>query len=80
MGTEVSEVKPVVGLIGLGNLGKPMALSLLDAEYELVVNSLNKAESDDLVKRGATWSDTAAEVASMVDVDRKSTRLNSSHT
>ena len=68
MGTEVSEVKPVVGLIGLGNLGKPMALSLLDAEYELVVNSLNKAESDDLVKRGATWSDTAAEVASRVDV------------
>ena len=64
----MSEVKPVVGLIGLGNLGKPMALSLLDAEYELVVNSLNKAESDDLVKRGATWSDTAAEVASRVDV------------
>ena len=68
MGTEVSEMKPIVGLIGLGNLGKPMALSLLDAEYELVVNSLNKAESDDLVKRGATWSDTAAEVASRVDV------------
>ena len=64
----MSEMKPIVGLIGLGNLGKPMALSLLDAEYELVVNSLNKAESDDLVKRGATWSDTAAEVASRVDV------------
>ena len=64
----MSEMKPIVGLIGLGNLGKPMALSLLDAEYELVVNSLNKAESDDLVKRGATWSDTAAEFASRVDV------------
>lgn len=57
-----------VGLIGLGNLGKPMALSLLDAGYELVVNSLNKSESDDLVKRGATWADTAAEVASRVAV------------
>ena len=68
MGTEVSEMKQIVGLIGLGNLGKPMALSLLDSGYELVVNSLNKSESDDLVKRGATWSDTAAEVASRVDV------------
>jgi 3-hydroxyisobutyrate dehydrogenase len=68
MGSAGSDVKPVVGLIGLGNLGKPMALSLLDSGYELVVNSLNKSEADDLVSRGATWAGSAAEVAAKVDV------------
>ena len=68
MGTGVSDVRPIVGLIGLGNLGRPMALSLLDSGYDLVVNSLNKSESDDLVKRGATWADDAEKVASRVDV------------
>lgn len=68
MGYSGSDVKPVVGLIGLGNLGKPMALSLLDSGYELVVNSLNKSEADDLVSRGATWAGSAAEVAAKVDV------------
>jgi 3-hydroxyisobutyrate dehydrogenase len=63
-----SDVKPVVGLIGLGNLGKPMALSMLDSGYELVVNSLNKSEADDLVSRGAKWAGSAAEVAAKVDV------------
>ncbi len=45
-----------------------MALSLLESGYDLVVNSLNKSESDDLVKRGATWADDAEEVAIRVDV------------
>ena len=41
---------------------------LFRSEYEIVVNSLNKSESDDLVRRGATWANNAAEVASKVDV------------
>ncbi|MEY3354144.1 MAG: 2-(hydroxymethyl)glutarate dehydrogenase, partial [Actinomycetota bacterium] len=52
-----SDTKPVVGLIGLGNLGKPMALSLLASGYRMVVNSLQRAEADDLVQRGAVWAD-----------------------
>jgi len=60
--------KPIVGLIGLGNLGKPMALSLLASGYQIVVNSLQKSESDDLVQRGAIWADSASGVASQVDV------------
>jgi len=63
-----NDAKPVVGLIGLGNLGKPMALSLLASGYRMVVNSLQKSEADDLVQRGAVWADSAAEVASQVDV------------
>ena len=68
MGIVEASPKEIVGLIGLGNLGKPMALSLLDSGYEIVVNSLNKSESDDLVRRGAMWANNAAEVASKVDV------------
>ena len=48
MSTVENSPKPIVGLIGLGNLGKPMVLSLLDSGYEIVVNSLNNSESDDL--------------------------------
>lgn len=60
--------EPVVGLIGLGNLGKPMALSLLASEYRIVVNSLHKPEADELLAGGAKWADSAADVAKQVDV------------
>jgi len=59
---------PTVGLVGLGNLGHPMALSLLAAGHPLVVNSLARSEADDLVARGAVWADTAAALAPQVDV------------
>jgi 3-hydroxyisobutyrate dehydrogenase-like beta-hydroxyacid dehydrogenase len=32
-----ADAKPVVGLIGLGSLGNPMALSALEAGYQMVV-------------------------------------------
>ena len=63
-----SGLKPIVGLIGLGNLGKPMALSLLSSGYELVVNSLHRSEADELVQHGAVWADSPSVLASQVDV------------
>ena len=68
MGETQSELKPVVGMIGLGNLGKPMSLSLLSSGYELVVNSLQGSEADDLVMRGAVWAESPSQVAAQVDV------------
>lgn len=59
---------PVVGLIGLGNLGAPMAQSALEAGYRLVVHSLSRDEADQLVARGATWVDSVAEVGARSDV------------
>ncbi|MBU6201880.1 MAG: NAD(P)-dependent oxidoreductase [Acidobacteria bacterium] len=59
---------PTVGMIGLGNLGRPMALSLLASGHPLVVTSLARHEADDMVVRGATWADSAADVAAQVDV------------
>lgn len=62
------ETLPKVGLIGLGNLGNPMALSMLDAGYELVVHSLRTSEADNLLARGAVWADDVAEVGAQSDV------------
>ena len=43
---------PTIGLIGLGNLGNPVALNLLSAGYPLRVNSLSRAEAVNLLARG----------------------------
>jgi len=59
---------PTVGLIGLGNLGNPMAVSALSNGYNMVVHSLNKSEAENLVHLGATWANSAAEVGSTCDV------------
>ena len=75
MGETQSESKPVVGMIGLGNLGKPMSLSLLSSGYELVVNILQGSEADDLVMRGAVWAESPSQVAAQVYECRLGLRL-----
>ena len=59
---------PTIGLIGLGNLGNPMAVSALSNGYNMVVHSLNKSEADNLIALGATWVNSAAEVGQQSDV------------
>ncbi len=52
-----------IGYIGLGNLGSHLAMSLLRAGHEVTVTDLNRPLADPLVAAGATWADSAAEVA-----------------
>lgn len=66
--TESAAHLPTVGIIGLGNLGNPMAVSALAAGYPLVVHSLSRAEADNLLAAGATWADTVAQVGEQSDV------------
>ena len=68
MNAQAERTLPVVGLIGLGNLGNPMALSALSAGYEMVVHSLAKAEAMNLLERGAKWAENVAEVGAKSDV------------
>jgi len=52
-----------VGFIGLGAMGKPMALNLLKAGYALTVHNRSRAAVDELAREGALAASSSAEVA-----------------
>lgn len=56
-----------VGFIGLGIMGKPMAINLMDAGYSLIVLDTNKAAGD-LTHKGAESFSTCKEVAANSDI------------
>ncbi|MDQ0873124.1 2-hydroxy-3-oxopropionate reductase [Paenibacillus sp. V4I3] len=57
-----------IGFIGLGIMGKPMAINLLKAGYDVTVTDLNKEAVEQVVKSGAVAAATPQEVAENVDV------------
>lgn len=60
--------QPTIGFIGLGIMGKPMALNLLKAGYSLVVNSRSRPPVDEVVAAGAAEAFSPAEVARRSDL------------
>ena len=52
-----------IGFIGLGLMGKPMALNLLKQGFAVVVHSRSRGPVDELVAAGATAANSPAEVA-----------------
>ena len=58
----------VVGFIGLGIMGRPMALNLIKAGYKLVVTSRSQGPIDALSAAGAKAVKTPADVAREADV------------
>jgi 3-hydroxyisobutyrate dehydrogenase-like beta-hydroxyacid dehydrogenase len=61
-------VKPNVGFIGLGLMGRPMALNLLKAGYAVTVWNRTRARADDVIAAGATLAATPRETAAAADV------------
>lgn len=57
-----------VGFVGLGNIGKPMALRLARSEHELRVFDVAPAPVAELVAAGAEAAGSVAELAAAVDV------------
>lgn len=55
------------GYIGLGNLGANCAACLLRDGFDVTVFDVNKNNATRLLERGATWAESAAEVAAGVD-------------
>src|SRR5262245_54107201 len=58
----------VVGFIGLGIMGRPMAKNLLKAGYPLVVHSRSQGPVQELAGLGAKTASSPREVAGQVDV------------
>jgi 2-hydroxy-3-oxopropionate reductase len=58
----------VIGFIGLGIMGRPMAKNLLKAGYPLVVHNRSRAAVDDVAKAGAKTATSPKEVAAQCDV------------
>jgi 3-hydroxyisobutyrate dehydrogenase-like beta-hydroxyacid dehydrogenase len=53
----------VIGFIGLGNIGTPMALRLADAGYQMVVHDVNPAAVQPFIAQGARGASSPAAVA-----------------
>jgi len=58
----------VIGFIGLGIMGRPMARNLLKAGYSLVVHSRSRGPVDEIAKAGAKAAASAKDVAAQCDV------------
>jgi len=59
---------PIIGFIGLGIMGKPMARNLLKAGYSLIVHNRSRAAVDELSKEGAQTAASSQEVAARSEV------------
>lgn len=58
----------MIGFIGLGIMGRPMARNLLKAGFPLVVHNRSRGSVDDLVKAGAKAAVSPRDVAGQCDV------------
>jgi 3-hydroxyisobutyrate dehydrogenase-like beta-hydroxyacid dehydrogenase len=61
-------VKPAIGFIGLGLMGKPMAANLLRAGFAVTVWNRTRARTQDLTQQGAKVAATPREAAAAADV------------
>ncbi len=61
-------MKPVIGFIGIGNMGTLMSRNLLKAGYSLVVYDLREEAMEELVKAGAQKGSSPQDVASRSSV------------
>lgn len=58
----------VVGFVGVGRMGGPMAGRLLDAGYSLCIHDISSEATAPLVARGARLAKSPAEVASQAEI------------
>ncbi|HEY7543128.1 MAG TPA: 2-hydroxy-3-oxopropionate reductase [Methylomirabilota bacterium] len=58
----------VIGFIGLGIMGRPMARNLLKAGYPLVVHSRSRGPVDEIAKAGAKVASSPRDVAAQCEV------------
>jgi 3-hydroxyisobutyrate dehydrogenase-like beta-hydroxyacid dehydrogenase len=57
-----------IGFVGLGLMGTPMATRILNVGHTLYVTNRTKETAAPLTAHGATWCDTAAQVAAKTEI------------
>lgn len=61
-------IKPKIGFIGLGIMGKPMAKNLIKVGYSLIVHNRSEAPVQELTNEGAWSADSPKTVAKQSDI------------
>ncbi|MBI4706061.1 MAG: NAD(P)-dependent oxidoreductase [Deltaproteobacteria bacterium] len=61
-------MKPTVGILGMGLMGRPMALNVLAAGYPLVVYNRTASRADEVVRAGARLAASPRELAVQCEV------------
>ncbi len=64
----VCKERIIIGFIGTGVMGRSMATNLLKSDYKVMVYNRTKAKAEELIKQGAIWKDTVAEIAGEANV------------
>ncbi len=64
----MSIVKKKIGFIGLGIMGKPMAINLLDGGYEVVCYDIVQERINEVVKAGAKEGSSSKDVAQRSEI------------
>ncbi|MFA1822858.1 NAD(P)-dependent oxidoreductase [Virgibacillus oceani] len=57
-----------IGFIGTGVMGKSMAVNLQEAGFPIAVYTRTKEKAEELIKQGAAWKNTVAELSQSADV------------
>lgn len=68
-----------VGFVGLGTIGKPMAVSVLNAGFDLMVFDARRGPVDELIQLGAKAARSAAEVGEHGDVVEIAVEIGRAH-
>ncbi|MEM7021595.1 MAG: NAD(P)-dependent oxidoreductase [Pseudomonadota bacterium] len=58
----------ILGFIGLGMMGQPMAGHLMAAGHDLVVHTRTRTKADALIAQGARWAESPAQTARTTEV------------
>ncbi|MDW7615383.1 NAD(P)-dependent oxidoreductase [Peribacillus simplex] len=64
----VTKSNEVIGFIGLGVMGKSMAVNLLKAGFEVFVYTRTKEKASELLSQGAKWASSSKEIAQLANV------------
>ena len=57
-----------IGFVGLGIMGSRMAANLQKAKQGLLIYNRTKEKAESLIKEGAEWCETPAQLAQKVDI------------